>query len=182
MDRQELEWKLSRLPRRGISAFAARCARRLQPLGARFNGDMRRAVDRAIAAAEDFARGELQLQGVAAAAAANAWKIASESSTPEVASKVASAASAAAWSVAAETKQAAITAAASAWSAAAKTIADNDPLFASDIDQLLHLRLNRFLRPAGKPIDPSEFGPLGPLWPDSFDPDSTVKATPDPDL
>lgn len=175
MDQSELETKLGRLTRRGISAFAARCARRLQPLATSVSKADWAAINRAIEMAEAFARADLRWQAVAAAAASSAWQAMTkleqqihQANPSALSSKaVITSASAAAWSAASDTKAGAIAAAVTAWSTLVATMPDQIPLAQSDIHRLLSMRLKTFFDRNGKPIDPSEFGPLGPFWPDS---------------
>lgn len=114
---------LRRLTLRAIAAYAARCARRVQPL---YESDEDRhveAVDKAICVAEAFARGD---------------KVAPASACGDAA------------------LAALIAAAADALIAADAARRDYDYLAAH------HPRTEDIL---GEPIDPSEDGPLGPLWP-----------------
>ena len=109
MATDDIRERLARLPHHAVVAFAARCARRVQPLTHVLPRQDQDAIDRAITNAEAFAK------GAADAGAANAR-------------------------------------------AAARAAAS------SDLDRLLALNPGE-LDPLGAPIDPSEDGPLGPIWP-----------------
>ena len=82
MAESRLQRRLERLPLRAQLAFAARCARRVQPLSTRFSDGLgnHEALERAIQVAEQFARGDRVTQVEAAsayegarAAARSAW-------------------------------------------------------------------------------------------------------------
>jgi hypothetical protein len=110
---EDIRERLARLPHHAVVAFAARCARRVQPLTHILPQQDRDAIDRALAGAEAFAKGAADARAAHAAAAA-------------------------------------------ARAARAATSRDLDRLIA----------LNPGAPDAlGAPIDPSEAGPLGPLWP-----------------
>ena len=82
MAESRLQRRLERLPLRAQLAFAARCARRVQPPSTRFSDGLgnHEALERAIQVAEQFARGDRVTQVEAAsayegarAAARSAW-------------------------------------------------------------------------------------------------------------
>ncbi|MBV8315102.1 MAG: hypothetical protein JOZ53_09200 [Planctomycetaceae bacterium] len=137
MAMEDIRERLAQLPRRAVVAFAARCARRVQPLAHALPQQHRGAIARAIAIAEAFAQG---IAAWAADAADAAW--AADAADAWAAAE-------AAWAAA----NAARAAEAAAWAADA-----------ADLDRLIALNLGRPGTP-GAPIDPSESGPLGPLWP-----------------
>jgi hypothetical protein len=70
---------LARLPRRGIVAFAARCARRARPC---YEGAAGGALDEAIAVAEAFAGGADQAPGLVACVVTNAERAAEQTYAP----------------------------------------------------------------------------------------------------
>jgi hypothetical protein len=194
--------ELAQLPLWALVAYAARCARRVQPFFTLPDDHPEKqthmaAVEGAIRTAEDFARG-------IPVADADTW-----GSGPMHAAYAAGGPNAAAYAAYAayETTKATLFAtkldksdraradclsddpmtgepilwpegtrdneawvAWNAWSAAANSAAaarPADPAAASrsDFSQLRGLGLGRFPEP-GEPIDPSEDGPLGPLWPE----------------
>jgi hypothetical protein len=192
---EDIRERLARLPRRAVVAFAARCARRVQPRTHALPQQGRDAIDRAIASAEAFAKGDSRVADAAEAAAraaaaeaADAWNATwAADADSRAAARVAAAAwgaDAAAWAAA----RAAARAAADAWAAdaaeatdaawaadaaeaaaaaaadAAAARAATRTATSSDLDRLIALNLGQ-PGTLGAPIDPSEAGPLGPLWP-----------------
>jgi hypothetical protein len=130
------------------------------------------AVEAAIGVAEQFARGRADNADVTrATAGATGWVDAADFAATDAARAATEAARAAGWAAAGDARwAAAIDAAAAAHSAAtaAGRAAADDVAFvaaAADISRLLELKLGK-PRTLGTPIDPSESGPLGPLWPD----------------
>ena len=161
--------QLNQLPLRALAAFAVRCTRRVEDWGSG-------AALEAIALAEQFARGRTVLAADAARAAARSEacaaqvraeldRVADARAHPAVAYR-----SAAANTAAAFTARTIVSATGDpvAALAAARVAADVDPRIndavAADLQRLLGLDLGSFPEPGG-PLDPSEAGPLGPLWP-----------------
>jgi len=137
---QELptEEELRALPRRAIVAYAARCARRVQPLYRSKHERHVQAVERAIALAERFAKGEPPRVGEA-----------SEATLADVRAADAAA-------------DAAVPGYATAGAAATYALL---PLAArGDYERLRSICPQGFPE-VGDSIDPGENGPLGPLWP-----------------
>jgi hypothetical protein len=169
---------LRRRSLRAQVAFAARCARRVLPLVMRLPADFgdREAVEQAIGIAERFALGKqaLAADGGAAAEAAGDVARAAWDRGDLAASYAAHAAYYAADAGTPRRGRARASAPATAASyaytdAAGSAGADRgrgafDAACASDLAKLARLRLGTFPE-LGKPIDPSENGPLGPLWP-----------------
>jgi hypothetical protein len=168
MSEIDVKESLKQLPLRAQVAFAARCARRAQPFSIRPDTAswQSEAIERAIRIAEQFARGN-PVEAAAAGAASNS-----------AANAAAYAADAAAWAANAAAAPDAVTAlnaadavvrtaTDAAWAANAAAAPDAEAADAaarSDIYKLSDLKLGSF--PAlGNPIDPSESGPLGTLWP-----------------
>jgi hypothetical protein len=143
------EDELRKLPLRAIVAFAGRCARRVQPLYSVAAGASDRlthihSVDRAINVAEIWAGG-----GAADDAAARAADDARAAANADAA--------------AADDATAAFAAGLAALAADAAARAADDAA-RRDYEALLALQLGDFPE-LGRPIDPSEAGPLGSFWP-----------------
>jgi hypothetical protein len=163
--------QLNQLPLRALAAFAVRCTRRVEDWGSG-------AALEATGLAEQFARGRTVLAADAARAAARAEACAAKvrAELDQVAgagSRVAVAyRSAAAHTAAAFTARTIVSATGAPLAAltAARVAADVDPRIqdavAVDLQKLLGLDLGSFPE-LGGPLDPSEAGPLGPLWPQS---------------
>src|SRR5271165_3614102 len=194
MSGDDIQDQLAKLPLRAIVAFAVRCARRVQPLGRVLTEYRQVEVDDAIAIAEGFARGGKADRAARAvdAARAAAAKAAADSDWVDADDAEAAAAwadatvravdAAACAARAANAARAADIAAADAAAARAAAAADaaEDTARAAwdtgraasrtaargDLHQLLALELGR-PGTLGKPIDPAEDGPLGPLWPNA---------------
>jgi len=176
---------LKKLPLGAIVAYAVRCARRVQPLYGRAAGGAKlakheAAVEEAISLAENFClRHDVH---AAAYGAAYAARDAVDTAVAQDAARVASgAARAAAYAfdipqsavyehaiyasrVAAEADdaaQAAVRAADHAWADAQAVAA----AARGDFERLLKLNHGTYPK-VGDPIDPAEYGPLGPLWPE----------------
>lgn len=175
---------LKRLPLRAIVAFAARCARRVQPLD---RGAATTRLEFAIDFAERFAKDE----EIRWHDAVDAGREAAVSEAEHVADAAANAADAASrvakisdnianadcapnnlYIARDASARAVVTAAYSAAALAADAAASVSPLAADvsssaanrDYKRLMELEPGNF--PAlGRPIDPTETGPLGPLWP-----------------
>jgi len=172
---------LSRLPPHAIVAYAARCARRVQPLFGRAGASKELAdgVEQAIEAAERIATGHvLSVEDTAAAEAAEA---AATASVGNPAAHQAARAACFAARAACAADQAPYAAAAFGGDAeraaqAAATAAQDDPNAAADAahyadyaartDYERLVLLNRGAPPQGLPLHCSEDGPLGPLWPE----------------
>jgi len=176
--------ELKKLSRRGMAAFAARCARRVQPL---FDVQERvKAVRKAIEVAENFAKGGVGNPDEAYAAAKategskghpESREVTSPGSSRSISasgpSETAEAAREAAgyaartgsfYDLGAPTYAAAAAAAAAK---AAAAVGDGRAATAAKFDHEKLLKLHHVAFPEiGDPIDPSESGPLGPLWPD----------------
>lgn len=169
---------LGRLPPRGIVAFAARCARRVQALVrlAPLTAEHVRSVEHAIALAERFAGGEEVADVAAAYAAADA--VAEAAASVQTAQLAAQCAYYAARAVdaASEVPYAAATFAQDAGRvayAAAHAAASEAPdagyyaEYAARADYERLMSMNRGDLPAlGQPVDCREDGPLGALWPE----------------
>ena len=161
MSDKELRDKLARQPQRALVAFAARCARRVQPLTKDLPSKDREAVERAIRVAEDFARGEIIVD--AEAAIADADEVVFGALTPAAAAFSArAAAKTAALADAAFTARARAAAFDAAKASAAYSFRATD--IWNDTEKLNTLNLGQ-PGTLGDPIDPSEDGPLGSLWP-----------------
>ncbi len=174
---------LKLLPLRALVAYAARCARRVQPLyaipddhpDARSSSE---AIDQAIALAEDFAAGRRIDPGQLKAsneAIVRALMVANEE---DVCDEAAAYAANAAYAVVDATRAALVTVEAEDPVAAARKVVDSasiatDAAKAADTSvqraarldwEMLHrMHLGRFPE-FGEPIDPSESGMLGPLF------------------
>jgi hypothetical protein len=170
---EDIRERLAQLPHHAVVAFAARCARRVQPLTHVLPQQDRDAIDRALASAEAFAKGAADAGANAARAdaraadagadavarsaarsAARAWTAAARAAAR--ADAAADAADAADW--------AATAAAAADWAANAAARGAARAAASSDLDRLIALNPGE-PDAQGAPIDPSEAGPLGPLWP-----------------
>src|SRR5271157_5858707 len=152
MSGDDIQDQLAKLPLRAIVAFAVRCARRVQPLGRVLTEYRQVEVDDAIAIAEGFARGGKAVRAAGAAARAG--------NAARAAARAVDAARAAAAKAAADAAEDTAHAAWNTGRAASRTAARGD------LQQLLALELGR-PGTLGKPIDPAEDGPLGPLWPNA---------------
>lgn len=176
------EEDLKQLPLCAIVAFAARCARRVQPLyrlPENFPDRAKhlRAVETAISTAELFARERKPIAAYvevdAAAYAAGTDNAAAQTYPAACAAGGAAADAYGAASAAARAAvdgtytRAVVSAAGDANAAAARAAAyDDAEIDASTLDlaTLKRLELGSFPE-LGRPIDPGEGGPLGPLWP-----------------
>src|SRR5512135_3274302 len=201
MSSEDLHDQLAELPLRAIVAFAVRCARRVQPLGHVLTEYRQVEVEDAIASAEGFARGGKAVRAAGAAArAANAARAAAravdaaraaaakaaadsdwvDADDAEAADAWAEAPARAADAAAAADIAAADASAAGADADTARAAWDTGRDAARDAARgdLHRLRALDLGRPGtmGKPIDPAEQGPLGPLWTDAA-PDWYTKAT-----
>ena len=143
MATEDIRERLARLPHHAVVAFAARCARRVQPLTHVLPQQGRDVIDRALASAEAFAKG---------AAAARADDARADARAVD------------AWVAARADARADAADVAAAWAAHAANWADTRAAAASDLDRLIALNPGE-PDALGAPIDPSEAGPLGPLWP-----------------
>jgi len=190
---EDIQERLAQLPRRAVVAFAARCTRRVQPLTHFIPQQDRDAIDRAIASAEAFAKGTAADWAAHRAAAADARAAAvavvaaaadAARATAADATRAAAVADAvaddAAWADAVADARAADAAtadddawaaadarAAVAWAtdaAARAARAATRAATSRDLERLIALNLGQ-PGTLGAPIDPSEAGPLGPLWP-----------------
>jgi len=174
---EDMREQLAQLPHHAVVAFAARCARRVQPLTHALPQQGRDAIDRAIASAKAFAKGTADAAADDAAARADAARADAARADAEaaVAAKAAGAARAgaeAAWADAADVARADAAGDAAAWAADAALVAgaaaDDEAAAwaaaASDLERFIALKLGE-PDTLGAPIDPSEAGPLGPLWP-----------------
>jgi hypothetical protein len=176
-----LQRRLRRLPLRAQLAFAARCARRVQPLATRVPDDPAKheAVERAIHVAEQLARGDRVTQAEAGSAydgardaARSAWDGGdpTASRARDAAAYTAQAAShvrpGSRLGPAADASRAAFYAYNDSGDAAnaVEARATFDAAASSDLTQLARLKLGTSPN-LGAAIDPSESGPLGPLWP-----------------
>jgi hypothetical protein len=164
---------LTSMPLRAIVAYSVRCARRVQPLF-RFTADMadfarhEAAVERAIALAERFCIGDESESGTLAAAPAAAASAAAACVAARGAiAKAVTAAACVAGRAAAARGAPARAAAAAAARAAAAADAPAATAAAIDFETLLNLYPRGWFgrRVANRPVDPTEDGPLGPLWP-----------------
>ena len=172
---------LSQLPPHAIVAYAARCARRVQPLFGRAGAsqELADAVERAIEAAERIATGHvLAVEEMAvaepaeAAAAATAGSPAAYQAARAAcyAARAACAADQAPYAAAsfggdtARAAQAAAIAAQGDPSSAADAAHYADYAARADYERLV--LLNRGGPPLGLPLHCTEDGPLGPLWPE----------------
>jgi hypothetical protein len=170
-----IENRLRRRALRAQVAFAARCARRVQPLTMRRFADhhKREAVERAIALAEQFAGGiPVKPHAGRAADAAREVAEAAWAAQDTTASRAADAATYAAQAADADTDAGKVARAAfygySDAAAAAHAAGARDAFLAAsvrDLAKLARLKLGAFPE-LGTSIDPSESGPLGPLWPE----------------
>lgn len=197
---------LKQLPLRMIVALGARCALRVRPLYRRYSKDAP-AIDRAIQAAERFVDGTRReprdgpqpdaaidaAAGVAARRAADSVRhivlsyiAASLGGQDEAAQEALSAAAAAAYAAASHAaSRTARTRAADSERAAQEASAHIVAAVAFDFGQLSRLSIKRGQSPfeLGDPIDISEDGPLGPLWPDGAPsgwPPSSAPSRPSP--
>ncbi len=179
MATEDIRERLTKLPHHAVVAFAARCARRVQPLTHVLPQQDRDAIDRAITSAEVFAKGAAEARAAearaatraddaraaAARAAAAAWTAARAADAARAdAAKADARAADAAEAANAAAAWAATTTTAAAWAADAAAWADARAAASSDLDRLIALHPGE-LDPLGAPIDPSEDGPLGPIWP-----------------
>ncbi len=170
------EEELSRLTLRAIVAYAARCARRVQPLFTTDNAEHIEDVDRAIRVAEAFARGVTapltasaghNARNVADVYAVREGRPAREFREADPAYAAGDAAYAAA-AAANGTRDAAANAARDAARSTAYSVDDArtiDVCIRRDYD-FLAIHYPRTEGIHGEPIDPSENGPLGTLWPE----------------
>ena len=161
MATEDIRDRLAQLPHHAVVAFAARCARRVQPLTHVLPQQGRDVIDRALASAEAFAKGAAAARADDARADARAdaaWVAARADARADAADV------AAAWAAWDTNADAAAAAAAAAWAAHAANWADARAAAASDLDRLSALNPGE-PDALGAPIDPSEAGPLGPLWP-----------------
>jgi hypothetical protein len=203
--------ELETLPLRAIVAFASRCARRVQPLTRSLPKSGRGAVEQAIATSEAVSNGRPFTSSATAAAtartAATAVRVAFGNSSSADAADIAAAAAEAAEIVSDEfdpfgTAAEAATKAAfatedaarfafgnssAARAASAASAGATSAALLADLNRLLAMNLGK-PGSLGQPIDPSESGPLGKLWPDG-EPDwyrnpptesIEVKSTPKP--
>jgi hypothetical protein len=194
-DLASLSDKIKQLPLHAKVTFASRCARRVQPLTQVLPKADYHAIEGAIRAAEQFAKGEVNAIGSAAKAAAeaashaayapyyaatnadhfaaNAARAAAEAASHAAyAAYFANAANATAHAhaddhAALEADTYAANAAYAADAADARAVGTVILInaLATDIDRLLALNLGK-RGTKGQAIDPSEAGPLGPLWPE----------------
>ncbi len=176
--RQELISQLSQLPLRAIVAFAARCARRAQPVFARdrTHPDYElhaTLVEKAISAAENFAKGDPtaaggecahEVMGVATAAISTP---AGNDARPDFSrtDSALSASDAITSAISARQNNASLTAAcaADAYSHALGAAPPSLVFAALDLRQLLISDLGQH-PDLGSAVDPGEGGLLGPLW------------------
>jgi hypothetical protein len=166
---------LEKLPLLALVAFAARCARRVQPLY-RLPKDYphkieyERAVERALQMAETFAAGMANILVVDKVVADHTVMAAVEAEAAKAAAEAAVYAAEAA-SNAARPSGAAVVTAVTATDENAKAAVDKPfsgyvaRAAESDYEKLLALDLGNY-PDLGRTVDPSESGPLGPLWPD----------------
>ena len=187
MATEDIRERLARLPHHAVVAFAARCARRVQPLTHVLSQQDQDAIDRALASAEAFAKGAAAARAAdtrAAARAADARAAdaartatrAADAAWADAARAADAAWATAAWATARAADADAVAAAAAAadwaayaaaaadWAANAAARAAARAAAASDLERLSALNPGE-PDPLGAPIDPSEAGPLGPLWP-----------------
>jgi hypothetical protein len=161
---------LRKLPLRSIVALATRCARRVFPHSWPSAEEKEEAVDEALRAAEHFAsENDDDIDGSAAHAKADAamcFRVAGWAAKTYACSLVGAAD--AAVEAAERTIEAAETTA--SWSICDSCGANDEAgrdvaaAAATDYQRLLALSLGSFPE-LGRPIDLSEGGPLGPLWP-----------------
>ncbi len=161
MATNDIRERLARLPHHAVVAFAARCARRVQPLTHVLPQQDRDTIDRAITNAEAFAKGAAEARAAEARAATRAAEARADATRAAAAWTAARAAAAAradaaAWAATATT--------AAVWAADAAAWAAAWAAALSDLDRLIALNPGE-LDPLGAPIDSSEAGPLGPIWP-----------------
>ena len=174
--------ELRALPRRAIVAYAARCARRVQPLYRSRDKRRVQAVDDAIALAEWFAKGEPLIVGEAsegglpdvmygagaAFAAAFAAARAARAAFADPAAAAADASKGAAAAADAAIYLLGDDALANAAAAAARAADAARGLLVvaarADYERLRSI-CRQALPELGDPIDPGENGPMGPLWP-----------------
>ncbi len=155
---------LEKLPLRAIVAFANRCARRVLPL---FDLSAENGV-----AAATYAEAAIRMAGMYARGVDNAGASAGSLLTPltfaaledTAALPAANAASAAGAASVADAHKVSAEAAMAADETCNLAGAIGGEALAADYLRLLELKLGNFPDP-GKPIDPSEVGPLGSLWP-----------------
>jgi hypothetical protein len=180
----EIKDRLKELPLRAVVAFAARCARRVQPLTSSSPWSRRDAVDRALQGAEGFALGggyrateratlldaadradddyaDTTDRAVLAAthaadAAIHAADAADRAANADATDRAAS--------FAADADALATRAAGFAANAALAAYDAALAAYDADLDRLAALNLGQ-PGTLGSAIDPSEEGPLGPLWP-----------------
>lgn len=171
---------LSQLPAHAIVAYAARCARRVQPLFARAGVSKElTGVERAIEVAERIATGHvLSVEDTAAAERAEAAAAATEGNPAAHQAARAACFAARAACAADQAPYAAASFAGDAERAAhaAARAAQTDPSAAADAahyadyaartDYERLVLLNRGAPPQGRALHCSEDGPLGPLWPE----------------
>lgn len=172
---------LSQLPSHAIVAYAARCARRVQPLFARAEAsqDLADGVERAIEVAERIATGHvLSVEDTAAAERAEAAAAATVSNPAAhqaaraacFAARAACAADQAPYAAASFGGDAERAAHAAAMAAQADPSAAADAAhyadYAARTDYERLVLLNRGAPPQGRALHCSEDGPLGPLWPE----------------
>ncbi len=173
-------FEVAQLPLRAAVAFAARCARRMQPSCQRIPADtperkaQLEAIEAAIRLAEECARAVPGDADAAEAVAAETFNIGEAvgqfaNYAPYCASHAARAAH---WAYAPDLDQNYTEVIACTYGASrvVQTNADmllKDMIVAAlraDYERLVSLGLGQQAE-IGKPIDPSETGPLGPLWP-----------------
>jgi hypothetical protein len=173
---------LAELTLRANVAFAVRCAQRVRPCfklpaEAPRRREQTAAVDEAIRVASAFCRGLPEAAGRAAAAARAAGVVAQETGefTRYAGYAAAHGASAAAHAeeVVRDPKHSCMTDVVAAAFGAGRVVVANVDAYAHDlVVAALHADLVQLLLLAagttadlGPPVDPSETGPLGPLWP-----------------
>jgi hypothetical protein len=178
MDRKKVESELDKLPARATAAFAARCARRVQPLfGSHLPGG--EAIEHAIVVAEQLASGiNVKDDDAKAAAKAAAWAAndaANAAARADCRATTLYAAQAAAYSAVEAADRSPASAAESADEAVTcVSYADEFAGFApeSDTERAMFEDLRRLAdldlgdpQTLGSEIDATPSGPLGPLWP-----------------
>jgi hypothetical protein len=174
---------LGGLPMRANVAFAVRCAQRLRPCfklpaEAPRRREQTAAVDDAIRVATTFCRGLPEEPGRATAAARAAGVVAEETGdftryAPYAAAHAASAAASAEAIVCKSASASPISEVVAFAFGAGRVVAANVDAYAHElVVAALHTDLVKLLALAGgtsadlgPPVDPSESGPLGPLWP-----------------
>ncbi len=172
------------MTQRAIVAYAARCARRVQPLYRSENNRLVKDVDKAICVAEGFARGDAAAYLTSAAAARDAARDAAHAAAHAARAAAAAARAAAGYDVG-DAFAASATDAAHAAHAAISDAAEVGDIItpATVVDAIRRdydYLASRHPKPEdlfGKPIDPSENGPLGPLWPEG-EPESFKRREP----